>query len=186
MCDSATISYNYNKVNKSHCDDCDLGSTDSLTSDSRSNGKFTVFEHLRKKELKNMTRITTAQISINTLRNKFSLLYEATHGNINILLVIENKLDSSFPSVRFHIYEYTTPYRLDRNANGRGLLLYVREDIPSKKIHKVDFDINSQSSKYDNFIALGRIKAEPTEIAMSGKSIICFKNPNKPPCIDLI
>ena len=27
---------------------------------------------------------------------------------------------------------YSTPFRLDRNAHGGGILLYVREDIPSK------------------------------------------------------
>ena len=26
---------------------------------------------------------------------------------------------------------YATPFRLDRNANGGGILLYVSEDIPS-------------------------------------------------------
>ena len=49
---SATMSNNRNKVDKSHSDDCDSGSTDSLISDSRANGKFTVFEHLRKKNSK--------------------------------------------------------------------------------------------------------------------------------------
>ena len=43
------MSNNCNKVDKSHSDDCDSGSTDSLdsrdTSDSRANGKFTPFEH---------------------------------------------------------------------------------------------------------------------------------------------
>ena len=46
--DRATISNNRNKVDKSHSDDCDSGSTDSSTSDSRANGKFTVSEHLKK------------------------------------------------------------------------------------------------------------------------------------------
>ena len=48
MCDSATMSNNLNKVDIAHSDDCDLGSADSLISDSRANDKFTVFEHLRK------------------------------------------------------------------------------------------------------------------------------------------
>ena len=48
LCDSATMSNNRNKVDKSHSDDCDSGSTDSSTSDSRANGKFTVSEHLKK------------------------------------------------------------------------------------------------------------------------------------------
>ena len=34
-----------NKVDKSHSDDCDSDSTDSLTSDLRANGKLTVFVH---------------------------------------------------------------------------------------------------------------------------------------------
>ena len=38
------------------------------------------------------------------------------------------------------MHGYTAPYHLDRNANGGGLLSYVREDIPSKKIDNVDFD----------------------------------------------
>ena len=37
---------NRTKLDISHSDDCDSGSTDSLTSDSRANGKFTVFENL--------------------------------------------------------------------------------------------------------------------------------------------
>ena len=50
-------------------------------------------------------------------------------------MVTETKIDSSFPSAQFQMHGYTTPYRLDRNANGGGLLLYVREDIPTKKIY---------------------------------------------------
>ena len=184
-----------------------------------------------------MNHITIAQININSLRNKFSFLCEAVGRNIDILLVTETKLDSSFLSAQFQMHGYTTPYRLDRNTNGGGLLLYLREDIPSKKIDNVDFDtgleamfieinirkikwlisfsynphkadiknhlkaigknLDSQSSKYDNFIALGDFNAEPTEITMSDfmevynfinltKGPTCFKNPNKPYCIDLI
>ena len=43
LCDSATMSNNLNKVDIAHSDDCDLGSADSLISDSRANDKFTVF-----------------------------------------------------------------------------------------------------------------------------------------------
>ena len=85
-------------------------------------------------------RITIAQINIDSLRNKFSFLCEAVRGNTYILLVTKTRLDSSFPSAQFHMHGYTTPYRLDRNANGGRLLLYVRENIPSKKIDNVDFD----------------------------------------------
>ena len=54
LCGSLTMSNNRDKVDKSHSDDCDSGSTDSLISDSRANTKFTVFENLRKIKLKEM------------------------------------------------------------------------------------------------------------------------------------
>ena len=67
------------------------------------------------------------------------------------------------------------------------------------KIHlkAIGKNLDSQSSKHDNFIALGDYNAEPTKIAMSDfvevynfknltKGPTCLKNPNKPSCIDLI
>ena len=50
-------------------------------------------------------------------------------------MISETKIGSSFPSVQFHLEGYTTPYRLDINANGGGILLYIREDIPSKLLN---------------------------------------------------
>ena len=134
------MSNNCSKVGKSHSDDCDSGWTDSLSSDSRANGKFTVFKQLRKLKVKNMNPVTISQININLLRNEFSFLCEAVRGNKDILLVIETKLDSFFPSAQFQMLGHTTHYRLDRNTNSGRLLLYVREDILSKKIDNVDFD----------------------------------------------
>ena len=51
-----------------------------------------------------------------------------------MLTVSEAKLDSSFPVGQFLIYGFSKPYRLDRNSNGGGNLLYILEDIPSKLI----------------------------------------------------
>ena len=50
-------------------------------------------------------------------------------------MLSETKIDSSFPSVQFHLEGYATPYRLDTNANGVGIQLYTREDIPSKLLN---------------------------------------------------
>ena len=44
------------------------------------------------------------------------------------------------------MHGYTNPYCLDRNANGELLLLYVREDFPSKKVDKVDFDTGLETT----------------------------------------
>ena len=50
-------------------------------------------------------------------------------------MISETKTDSSFTSVQFHLEGYATPYRLDRNGNGGGILLYIRENIPSKLLN---------------------------------------------------
>ena len=60
------------------------------------------------------------------------MLEELIKDKIGIFLISETKLDSSFPSGKFVIKGYITPFRLDRNQNRGGLLLYVREDIPCK------------------------------------------------------
>ena len=46
--------------------------------------------------------------------------------------MISETIDASFSIGQFLLNGYSTPFRLDRNAHGGGILLYVREDIPSK------------------------------------------------------
>ena len=69
---------------------------------------------------------------INSIRNKFDNLVQQITNNIDILMISETKLDSSFPEGQFLIPGYSSPYRLDRNCRGGGVMLFVREDIPSK------------------------------------------------------
>ena len=88
---------------------------------------------------KNANRVTIAQINVNSIRNKLDFLCEMIRGNIDILQITETKIDSSFPSAQFQIDGYTTPYRLDRDSNGGGILVYVREDIPSKVLENTGF-----------------------------------------------
>ena len=60
------------------------------------------------------------------------MLSDQIRGNIDVLLVSETKIDNSFLVGNFLIDGFSTPYRLDWNSNSIGLLLFVREDIPSK------------------------------------------------------
>lgn len=56
-------------------------------------------------------------------------------GFVNVFIITETKLDGSFPGGQFFMEGYNKPSRFDRNGNGGGILLYVREDIPAKVIH---------------------------------------------------
>ena len=76
------------------------------------------------------------------MRNKFDELASLVSKNIDVLVVNETKLDSSFPSEQFFIPGFSPPYRVDRTGNGGGTMVYVREDIPSKQLTKHTFSEN--------------------------------------------
>ena len=46
-------------------------------------------------------------------------------------MISETKIDERFPQGNFLIDGFSSPYRLDRDSKGGGIMLYVREDIPS-------------------------------------------------------
>ena len=48
-----------------------------------------------------------------------------------MLMTTETKLHDSFPTIQVNIEGYYT-FRLDGNEYGDGVLLYVRDEIPSK------------------------------------------------------
>ena len=105
---------------------------------------YLVLKNLR---VKNINRIIIAHININSIKNKFDTLTDLVTGKIDILLVSETKINASFPSAQFKMHCYTSPYRLDRTSNGGCLLLYIREDIPSKLLDTANVinDINCES-----------------------------------------
>ena len=67
----------------------------------------------------------------------------------------------------------------------------------SEHLNKIGKNLDLFLSKYDNFMLIGDLNAEPTEAAVSEfceiynlkhliKNKKCFKNPTKPTCIGLI
>ena len=92
--------------------------------------------------MKNGNRLIIGYLNINSISNKFDQLKLFVQGKVDILIVTETKLDSTFPTSPFVIDGYSEPYRFDRNRNGGGVLIYIREDIPSKLLadHKLPHD----------------------------------------------
>ena len=62
------------------------------------------------------------------------MLSSMVKDSIDILMVSETKLDSSFPQAQFRMEGYAPPFRYDRESHGGGILLFIREDIPTKII----------------------------------------------------
>ena len=75
-------------------------------------------ESLKAIRKRNLNRIVVAHLNINSLRNKFDYLIEQITGNIDILMISETKLDSSFPTGQFLINGYSEPFKIDRNSQG--------------------------------------------------------------------
>ena len=48
---------------------------------------------------------------------------------VDILMLSETKLGSTFPSIQSLINGFSVPHRLDWNSKGGGILLYVRDKI---------------------------------------------------------
>ena len=89
------------------------------------------------KDLRNQNpfRVVIGHININSIRNKFEPLVSFINNNLDILMIkAETKADDTFPDSQFLIEGFSVPYRLDRTAKRGGILLYMREDIPSKRI----------------------------------------------------
>ncbi len=82
----------------------------------------------------NLNRIILAHLNINSIRNKFDVLGDMVSNNIDILFLSETKIDNSFPDAQFIMPGFHIPFRRDRSLTGGGALLYVREDIPTKRL----------------------------------------------------
>ena len=89
---------------------------------------------LKSLRTRNPDKLVFGHLDINSVRNKFEMLSDQIKDNIEILLVSETKVDDSFPIGNFLIDGCSTRYRLDPNSNGSGLILFVREDIPSNLV----------------------------------------------------
>ena len=69
----------------------------------------------------------TGHLNINSIHNKFEMLSMSVAQYVDILVLSETKLDSTFPSIQFLINGFSVPHRLDWNSKGSGILSYVRE-----------------------------------------------------------
>ena len=49
-------------------------------------------------------------------------------------MISETKIDKSFPLPQFKVNGFNALFRIDRNSNGGGIMLFVREDISTKLI----------------------------------------------------
>ena len=76
------------------------------------------------------------------MRSKFAFAQDRIR-DFDIFLILEYKLDDTFPNNQFKIDHYKM-FRLDRNRYGGGLVLYVNEQVPCKKLTNYENPIASE------------------------------------------
>ena len=108
---------------------------------------------LKDLRINNINRLITGQLNINSSRSKFEQLSTMISENIEIPMLSETKLDKTFPVAQFLLQGFCLPHRFDRHRNDSGIMLYIREDIPSRLIERnnVEFffdEINFRKKKW--------------------------------------
>ena len=101
----------------------DIGSDTESDSESDVDNARNILREIR---VKNVGRIVIGTLNINSLASKFDQLEIIIRDSLDILIIQETKLDSSFPDDQFVINGYKKPYRLDRNRHGGGVMVYIR------------------------------------------------------------
>ena len=89
---------------------------------------------LKKTMIENLNNVIIDNRNINSLPETLSDLKVLVTGMLDILIILETRLDNEFPFSQFHIEGYSNPCRLDRNRNKGGIIGYVREHIPSRMV----------------------------------------------------
>ena len=123
---------------------------------------------LKKLRNTNINRLVTAHLNINHVLGKFDQLEQIIQDNIDILILSETKLDKTFSSNMFNIDGYSLPFRRDRDKNGGGVLVDVKEGIPCRElktspgtanIEGIFLEINFRKSKWLLFAVYNNCKS---------------------------
>ena len=113
----------------------------------------------------NIKNLKIGHLNINSLRHKFQLLAQALNkGMLGILSIQETKLDASFPVSQFSIVGYRC-YRKDITSRCGGLILYIRSDLPQRRLIELETDYNTIN---------GRIETLAIEVTLNSEKWLIY------------
>ena len=84
-----------------------------------------------------------SHINTNSLSNKFDMLTNSVSEYIDILWFLVLSLTTHFRTLLYHLKDFSNPYRLHRNSHSGGILVYVKDNIPSNLLNL--------DQKFENF-----------------------------------
>ena len=106
------------------------------------NDDATLFPEVRDFRMKHKPNFIYLHININSIRHKFGPLHEILANNyVDYLAVSESKIDPSFPNGQFHVHGFTL-HRQDNTSMSGGLMVYIRSDIPHRRLRNIEYNDN--------------------------------------------
>ena len=96
---------------------------------------------LKKLKSSNLNNPFFAYLNINSLCYKIVDLRQILSSKeLDVVAVSETKLNKEFPNSQFEINGYYNPgpYRRDRNEHGGGLMIFIKQGVPVKRIKKFE------------------------------------------------
>ena len=99
-------------------------------------------------------QVIIVHLNINYIRKKFDIMKPILMYDVDIFMA---KSDDSFSVSKFNIEGFSSPFRLNRNKNGRGIILNIRTYIIASKLTSFTFpndieaffiEINLKGNKY--------------------------------------
>ena len=93
-------------------------------------------------------------------------------GRFDILLITETKIDATFSNSQFNVEGFRM-YRVNRNAHGGGLMIFIRNDIC---FHHVITRFNKDMSSFRTESMLLKVKINKSWFAIVG----IYRHPNIP------
>ena len=86
------------------------------------------------------------QINVNSFRHKFAHLQDIiSKHRVDYLAISESKIDDSFPVAQFDVQGYNI-FRQDNTSSSGGLIIYVRSDIPHRRLVNAECNKNGIES----------------------------------------
>jgi hypothetical protein len=96
------------------------------------------FHDLRQIRRRLQRNLIIGHLNINSVVNKFEEIQDMlVEGLTDCMALSETKLDGSFPNAQFQASGYRL-FRADRDRNGGGLMMYVRDDLPARQLQELD------------------------------------------------
>ena len=88
------------------------------------------------RKVENFDYVIVENLNINSISSKFDEFRLMISDLFGVIIVTETKLDDSFQEGQFCIDGFSIIHRLERNRNGGQLIIYARDNIPSKILTK--------------------------------------------------